>query len=106
MKSPQAIVKKLDPKLDTESEDFKIATVLIAATQVGPNADKIADKAKLPRRVVRKYAADARRAGVFKGGKIAHSGWFDKDGGIAFWLDVAVVRGFLQRVAATRESKT
>jgi hypothetical protein len=39
------------------------------------------------------------KARVFKGRKIVHSGWFDeKGGGIAFYLDVAVLKGWLQRV--------
>lgn len=99
MKTPQAIVKKMDKSLAEDSEEFKIATVLVAAAQVGPNADKIAKRAKIPRSVARKYATDARNTGLFKGGKIAHSGWFDKDGALAFWMDVAVVRGLLTRHA-------
>lgn len=92
------IIKKMDPNLTEDSEEFKIAMTLLGAAQCGPNADKIARYTKLPRTVVRPYVAKAREQGIFTNDNKIAADWMDKDGGIAFWLDVAVVRGFMRRV--------
>lgn len=39
-----------------------------------------------------------RNSGIWKGRKIKDSGWFGKDGGIAFFCDRAVVKVWLKRV--------
>ena len=99
MKSPRTIVRAMDDKLAEDSQAFTVAVVLVAAAQVGPNADRIAKRGRLTRAVARSWAKRARSAGVFQGPRIHHSGWFDKkSGGISFWLDVATVEGYLQRV--------
>lgn len=98
MKHPRKIVKKLDPNLDENSTGFNAAMVLIGASQVGTNADAIAKRTGLPRRKVREITGRCRDGGLFKNGKIVHGGWFDKDGGIAFWLDVCVAEGMMRRV--------
>jgi hypothetical protein len=96
MKHPRSIVKKLDPKLEEDSGAFMAAMVLIASTQVGPNVEKIAKRTGLKRAVVREYGKRIRGNGIWQGGKIACD-WFDKDGGIAFWCDVAVAEGLMNR---------
>ncbi len=47
MKSPRKIIHEMDPNLSEKGSTFNIAMVLIAAAQVGPNADKIAKRTKL-----------------------------------------------------------
>lgn len=99
MKSLRKAIQKMDPNLSTEDEGFKIALVLLAAAEVGVNAERIAKRATLPRAVTRGLVAKCRRAGIFVKNRIEHGGWFDKtSGGIAFWMDVACVRGLLKRV--------
>ena len=88
----------MDPNLSEKGSTFNIAMVLIAAAQVGPNADKIAKRTKLSRSVARKISARCREAKLFVGGKLHHGGWFDKkSGGTAFWLDVCCAEGLLRR---------
>lgn len=99
MKHPRTIVKEMDPNLSEEDGAFAAAMVLIAATQVGTKADRIAKRTGLKREVVRAYNRRLREQGVFiKNGKIACE-WFDKKtGGIAFWMDVSVAEGLMNRV--------
>lgn len=100
-KHPRTIVKELDPKLSEKDGAFAAAMVLIAASQVGTKADRIAKRTGLKRELVRAYNRRLREQGIFtKDGKIACD-WFDKEsGGIAFWMDVAVAEGLMQKVPA------
>jgi len=91
-------VKEMDPNLSAREEGFKFAVLLIAASQVGPTQPKLCELTRYPAGLVKKFLVNARTTGLIKGGKIMHSGWFDKDGGIAFWLDVAMAQGFIKRV--------
>lgn len=97
LKSVRKELARMDPNLDPKDETYRYALVMLTAAQVGPNADKIARRARIPRSEARKLTGDCRRTGIFKGKYIAHSGWFDKDGGMAFWLDVCVARGLMER---------
>lgn len=98
-RSPRAALRKMDPNLKPEAVEYPYALVLLTACAVGPNADKIARRARMPRSEARRVAADCRRRGIFKGRYIHDSGWFDKKyGAFNFWLDVAVAVGWMQRV--------
>lgn len=98
MKSIRKVVKKMDRHLAESDPTFNIAMVLVAAIEVGPNSDKVAKRAHLPRSLTRGIFGKCRDSGIFVKGKIRHSGWFDKEsGGVAFWLDVACVQGYLKR---------
>lgn len=100
IKTVRDIVKKLDPKIKEDDSAFKAAMVLVASAQVGPNTDKVARRAKLPRALVRKYGKRLRHQGIWRGRKIACE-WFDKtSGGTAFWCDVCVAEGLMNRVSA------
>lgn len=99
MKDLRKVVRKMDPKLSEQDESFNAALVLVGAAEVGTNADKIAERTGLARKVVRGYTKRLREQGVFKGDKIACE-WHDKEhGGVAFWLDVCVARGLMNRTA-------
>lgn len=91
-------VRKLDKNLLESDPTFPTAMVLLAATAVGTNSDEIAKATELPRSQVRSIAAKARVQGIFRGGQVQHSGWFEEDGGFAFWLDVCVAQGLMNRV--------
>ena len=93
-----AEVKRLDPKLQESSPEFQVATILLRALRVGPNADKIAKFLKLRRDTVRDWCRKATKGGLFKHGIIHHSGWFDKEDGVTgFWLDCLLVLGLVER---------
>ena len=96
--TPQAIVKKLDPKLSTTDDAFKWACVLVAAADVGTDPRKLAKRLDWPLSEAQDAAAQCRKVGLFNRGKVIHGGWFDKEsGGVAFWMDVMVARGLLER---------
>jgi hypothetical protein len=97
MKSVKTILREMDPNLKPDDDAYPAAAALVAAATVGTSADKIARRARIPRSKARAIAARCREAGLFAAGKISHGGWFGKDGGIAFWLDVAVAQGYMER---------
>jgi hypothetical protein len=91
-------LQRMDPNLKPDDDAFNAALVLLAAADVGTNADKIAKRARISRSLSRKIVVQATEAGIFAKGKLLHGGWFDKKtGGVAFWLDVACVCGWLKR---------
>jgi len=94
----KAEVRRMDPVLDEDDEGFKAATVLLASVIVGQNQQKLVKFTGYRNTLIAKFAANLRRSGVWQKGKMADSGWFEKDGGTAFWLDVCIARGLLKRV--------
>jgi len=92
-------VRKLDPNLKTDDPAFDVAVVLLSGLYVGPNGQKIARFARLSRAFVGEVARRLRANGVWRGHKIA-ADWFEKNGVYAFWLDVTVGLGLLERTAA------
>lgn len=91
-------IQRMDKALKRDDPVFVDAVVLLDSSIVGPSADKIADHLGLPRSTVREIGKRAREYGLWVGDKVAAGDWFAKDGGIAFWLDVAVLRGMMTRV--------
>ena len=91
------VLKELDPNLSSDSEAFKAGLILLAALDVGTSVGAIRGATELPLTTVRLACRNLRSSGVFKGGKI-YCEWDDeKSGGIAFWMDVAVANGLIQR---------
>jgi hypothetical protein len=91
-------VRKLDPNLKLDDPAFDVAVVLLSGLYVGPNVRKIARFAHLPRPFVAEVGRRLRANGVWRGHKI-EAGWFEKNGAYAFWLDVTVGLGYLERAA-------
>ena len=90
-------VKRLDPKLKVTDEAFFVATVLLAALQVGAERKKVAEFLGVTEKRIAKYAKNLEKSGVWKDGKTSCE-WFDKEcSGVAFWLDVAVAEGLVER---------
>jgi hypothetical protein len=95
-----ALVLELDPNTRAWTHNFKLALILLSATEVGPDLDKIVEFTGLDYDWVKPRFERLEANGVFKGDKI-HCNWFEAGGGdVAFWLDVAVAEGFTQRVQA------
>ncbi len=91
-------VARLDPKLDVESDGYKAAVVLLSSLQVGPNIKRTAKFAQYPRAKVARFSRNLRKSGVWRGGKL-YVEWFEeKNGGIAFWMDVCVAEGLMARI--------
>lgn len=81
-------------------EDFNLALVMLAGAFVGPSATKIAALTGLPIATTRGHVGTLRGRGIFTARHVRDSGWFGKDGGIAFNLDIGIAKGWLQRVPA------
>ncbi len=94
-------VHRLDPKLSKEDDAFKCAVVLLtAALATGPNVNKVSQFCGYPRTLVRRFASNLRASQVWGHKYICSSDWNDKkSGGIAFWLDVSIGLGFIERRA-------
>lgn len=92
-------VKKADPKLKEEDESFMAAVIMLAPTETNTfDPDELARLLKYRRGFVRFVSSNLVKNGVWKNGKINHSGWFDKEsGGVAFWLDTAIGMGYVAR---------
>lgn len=96
----KADLKRMDPKLSETDESYQIAAVLLASAALGPDADRIAKFTGYSRDWVRKLSTRLRGQGIWKGGRV-YAEWQDpENGGAAFWLDVCVGRGFMDRVPA------
>lgn len=88
-------VKRLDPKVDGET--FKVAVLVLSAAVVGPKIPELRKFTGYGREFIVGPVNRLRESGVFtKDHKLAVD-WFKKDGGISFWLDVAVACGWLAR---------
>jgi len=93
----EAEVKKLDPKLKKSEEAFKVAAILLSGLQVGANTRAIAKFLDIDETNVKKYEKPLRKNGIWEGKKTICN-WFDKEsGGLAFWCDVNVALGKLQK---------
>jgi len=93
-------IQHLDPKLEKTDEAYRVASIMLLALQVGANSDKIAKFLKLDKGAIgtlkTKYEPNLRKSKIWNGEKTSCE-WFEKDGGIAFWCDVSVAMGLLER---------
>ena len=102
LKQIKSIIKSLDPPIKETEEGFKCAIVLLSCTEKPHRIKDIVEFTKIERPLVAKYMRNFRANKLFTStGKINHSGWFDEEtGGMAFYCDVNVGLGYLQRVNA------
>lgn len=90
-------IRRMDPNLKPTDESFDTAVILLASTIVGPNVLSVSRYTGIATPEVAKRAKNFRESKVWSGKKVRAGEWFDKDGGIAFWLDVSVGDGMLRR---------
>lgn len=85
-------------KAITNPED-KHGVIMLAAAVYGPYVQQIKPHLDrhYPVKLIRDCLQRMRKAKIIHHGKLA-VGWFGKNGGIAFCLDVACVQGWLKRV--------
>ena len=93
----KAIIK-MDGNLKPESNEFKIAQILISALFLGADRTKISKFTNIPKSFIYKIETRLRSNGVWKQKRTACK-WFDKKtGGVGFWCDVNVGLGYMKRV--------
>ena len=98
-------VHKMDPALDETDDTFATAVLLLSAISVGQNVSDLEAFTKLPATFIEPRAKNLLKAGIWKNGK-THAGWMDDEtGGIAFWCDVLVAEGMIQRAPSRRKPK-
>lgn len=93
-------VRKLDPKLDRADDAYRAAVVMLFAFANGEHRlRKLADATAMPYRDVATWFTRLRANRVLRRDGRWAIEWFDEDtGGIAFWLDVNIALGLMQRV--------
>lgn len=100
----EAEVQKLDPNLNKSDETFKIACILLSGLEIGADPVAIAKFLDLSIKYVKKYEKNLRKNKIWQGKKTACE-WFDKDGGVAFWCDVLVAQGLVERVEGKKKDQ-
>jgi hypothetical protein len=96
-------VKNLDPEIEETDEEFTVGIILLAALHTGANVKKIAGFLELPVEEVRKYEKALRKNKIWVGRK-THQEWSGElRGSIAFWLDVMVAMGRVEKKIEYRE---
>lgn len=102
MKAPTVTtIKRELRKMDNGNEPSDAAVILMSAAIVGARQTALQKFTGLPRSVVSKYLATGRANRLFtRDGKIrAEWGEGGSDSGIAFWMDVCVLEGWMARVS-------
>jgi len=89
-------VHRLDPAIKPVDEAYSVAVIMLAALQVGANIRRVARFTGYLIREVAEIGRRLRTNGVWCGPK-TQCEWFEKDGGIAFWMDANVGLGYMER---------
>lgn len=91
-------VKNLDPKLNTEDKSFKSALVLITSLRVGTDMKQVCNFLNFKYdKTMKDYEKNLIKNKIWVKDKLAIN-WFDeKEGGIAFWMDVLAMEGLVER---------
>lgn len=98
-------VHDLDKALGEDEDTFKTAALLIALLQMPPDASALSRFLKLPIGFVEERLKRLRAQGVLDANGTVLADWFDEEhGGVAFWMDVAVAEGLLERVPDSDEA--
>lgn len=94
----EAIVRSMDQNCDPSSEAGMAAAVMLAALKVGATNRAVSAECGVPIAKVSKFGRRLRKGGVWLPNKSTSCNWMDPEtGGIAFWCDVGVATGMLQR---------
>jgi hypothetical protein len=91
-------VKRMDSKLEVDQDEYVAAVVCLSALHVGTSSiRKLAEFTGYAVPRISPMVHSLRSNGVFRrDGKVACA-WFEKDGQIAFWMDVCIALGWMQR---------
>ena len=83
-------------EISKDDKEYIPALILLTALDCGANADRISKDCGIPRATCRAIGKRLRETGIWKGG-LTCCEWFEKNGGVAFILDVNVALGFMNR---------
>jgi len=99
-------VTEMDPALDPTDQCYAAAVVLLASVQVGTSVERVRQLTGYSRQVIRDFAKRLRENGVWKGKEVCGDWRDEKTEGVAFWCDVCVAVGWINRAdACTEEGK-
>lgn len=100
MEQIKEAVHELDPALTDESDEtYRVAVLMLAASQIGTADDlALARFTNEHAEWVAQIGQRLRSSGVWTEDGGTACEWFEPEsGGIAFWLDVAVAQGLVER---------
>jgi hypothetical protein len=102
------ILLEIDPKMDQMDDGWQAAMFLLASLSVGCDAQEIADALEFDPAWCGAMAERARSQGIWKDGEVAsYAEWqSEEDGGIAFFMDVNVLSGDINRLPDGRFQMT
>ena len=84
-------------------KQYKNSLVLLAGVYVGHSDTRIAKFAGLSRGFVIPRKKKLLKAGIWYGDNLTNAQWCEKDGDVAFLLDIMVLDGTVERVTAPEE---
>ncbi len=97
-------VHHLDKTLkDEDDNDFKVAVVLLSSAIMGPNIKRLSKFTRYPRRWIAPLSRNMRKNKLWGKGVI-YNDWFNKNGGIEFFLHCAVAQGLVECKEAPNDS--
>lgn len=92
---------KSAPNVEKDDEAFRAGVVLLSALDVGQRPRALSEFTGYTVEEIQRYSANLRANNVWNRGRVYHSGWDDEEsGGMAFWMDVAIALGYLERASA------
>jgi hypothetical protein len=91
-------VLRMDPTLDRKCREFRLGVLLVAASWVGPDIERLVTFTRFPRKFVEAISVNMRACGLWADGTVHTDHWFegdnvDKD---EFWLDCLVADGIME----------
>jgi len=100
-------VRKMDDKLGLDEPAAYCAAMLLCAINHGAYTETVIDKTGVPAEVGNEIAERLRQQRIWVGPQTHHSGWDDPEtGGIAFWMDVNVGLGFMERAKPKKKIRS
>lgn len=89
-------VRRLDPH--STGSGFQTAVLMLAALQIGTgDVEALQRFTGFDQEFIETRATNLRRNGIWTADGKTDCAWFEKDGGIAFWCDVNVAEGLMER---------
>lgn len=99
-------IHKMDPILNEDDKAFKAAVIMLFGSMAGKfTIISLSENTRYDYSFIRDCVRNLKKEGIWKQNtvkgksnqwKVYHSGWFDeKEGGIAFWLDVNRALGYI-----------
>lgn len=96
-----SVIRELDPDLKETEPEFKAAVILLLIPEVGTDAKSLSHCTGYPKWMIKNFLEKWEQGGLLRDGIVHHGGWFDEDAGaVAFWLDVMIGTGTVERKPA------